>query len=322
MLKKIKKYPYEKQEEIFDQEVEQVRPYAGYDAAINAYTAYRTAAKQRQQAYKDLYDRKNFSYNVNNDALYDQIVRDYAEGASRAAEDAMGRAAVMTGGYGNSYAQQVGQQTYQDYMGGLDAEADKLYDRALDRYVMQGELLRDKYALASDLADQKYAEYEAILGAKYAQLQDAKPEDKAAGNTTGSAIDFDKYDADLGAMETQEDVEAYLMKRVNAGVLTEQEAFDLLDAYATELPTKKDKYYADRNAEDYEVVDDGGFNVFGMDRNAKVKYTFEDGSTETLTLAQLYEKLQQEGKSKEEAKRIVLDLQESLGISTPGMNIY
>ena len=316
MLKKIKKYPYEKQEEIFEQEVEQVRPDDRYDAAINAYTAYQTAAKQREQAYKDLYDRKNFSYNVNNDALYDQIVRDYAEGASRAAEDAMGRAAVMTGGYGNSYAQQVGQQTYQDYMGGLDAEADKLYDRALDRYVMQGELLKDKYELATDRAAEKYAEYAVAAGIA------GDVSDETAGNITGSAIDFEKYDADLGAMETQEDVEAYLMKRVNAGVLTEQEAFDLLDAYATELPTKKDKYYADRNAEDYEVVDDGGFNLFGMDRNAKVKYTFDDGNTETLTLAQLYKKLQQEGKSKAEAKRIVMDLQESLGISTPGLNIY
>ena len=166
MLKKNKKYLFDKDEEIFDSDAEQAAPDGKYDAAIDAYAKYRSAAMQRDKAYSDIVNRKDFSYNVNNDAMYDQLVREYTEGASRAAEDAMGRAAAMTGGYGNSYAQQVSQQTFQDYMGGLDAEADKLYDRALDRYLLQGEALADKYALASDMADQKYAEYEAILGAQ------------------------------------------------------------------------------------------------------------------------------------------------------------
>ncbi|MBQ1233660.1 MAG: hypothetical protein IIX86_09025 [Clostridia bacterium] len=319
MLKKNKKYLFDKDEEIFDSDAEQAAPDGKYDAAIDAYAKYRSAAMQRDKAYSDIVNRKDFSYNVNNDAMYDQLVREYTEGASRAAEDAMGRAAAMTGGYGNSYAQQVSQQTFQDYMGGLDAEADKLYDRALDRYLLQGEALADKYALASDMADQKYAEYEAILGA---QME---------GTTTGavaaekSPIDVDKYEEAFSDMTTQEEIANYLEKRIATGAITKEDALILLDQYATDLPTEKsikDESVSNRNYEDYEVVDDGGFNIFGMDRDAKVRYTFENGDTEEVTLAELYKRLQKEGKSKKQAKEIVLELQEQLGISTPGWNIY
>lgn len=314
MLKKNKRYPLFEDEEIFDANADQ-----SYDGVVDAYAAYHKAEKQREQAYRDIYDRKDFSYNVNNDALYDQLVREYTEGASRAAEDAMGRAAAMTGGYGNTYAQQVAGQTYTDYMSGLSDEADKLYDRALDRYMMQGEALADKYALASDMADQKYAEYEAILGA---QTEGTTTDEVAAAKTP---IDVDKYEEAFSDMTTQEEVANYLEKRVAVGDITKEDALLLLDQYATDLPTEKgikDESVSNRTYEDYEVVYDGGINILGMDRNAKVRYTFENGDTEEVTLAELYKRLQKEGKSKKQAKEIVLELQEQLGISTPGWNIY
>lgn len=317
MLKKNKKYLFDKDEEIFDSDAEQAAPDGQYDAAIDAYAKYRSAAMQRDKAYRDIVNRKDFSYNVNNDAMYDQLVREYTEGASRAAEDAMGRASAMTGGYGNSYAQQVSQQTFQDYMGGLDAEADKLYDRALDRYLLQGEALEDKYALASDRADAKYDEYLAATG-MLAQTAAEETEEEQ------TPIDIDYYEEAFSDMSTQEEIANYLEKRIAAGAISKEDALILLDQYATDLPTEKgikDKSASNRTYEDYEVVDDGGLNIFGMDRNAKVRYTFENGDTEELTLAQLYKRLQKEGKSKKQAKEIVMDLQEKLGISTPGWNV-
>lgn len=281
-----------------------------YLKKLDAYAAYAGAVKEREDAYKDLYDREEFSYDVNKDAMYDKLVQDYAENASKAAEDAMGRAVSLTGGYGNSYAQQVGQQTFQDYMGGLDAEADKLYDRALDRYLLQGDLLKEKYDLATDKVNEKYTEYLAATG------QTEKVED-AVVDEEPEVIDLDKYDDELSSFVTQEQVEDFLLKRVASGEMSREKAMELLDAYATNLPSENEYYASKRSAEDYEVVSNGGFNLFGMDRNAVVRYTFENGNTEELTLAELFKKLQDEGKSKKQARKIVMDLQKEREISLP-----
>jgi hypothetical protein len=283
-----------------------------YLKKLDAYAAYTGAVKDRENAYKDLYDREEFSYDVNKDAMYDKLVQDYAENASKAAEDAMGRAAAMTGGYGNSYAQQVSQQTFQDYMGGLDAEADKLYDRALDRYLLQGDLLKEKYDLATDRVKETYEDYVAT--------QQDEPVEKVeddAPDTQPEVIDLDKYDDELSSFVTQEQVESFLLKRVASGEMSREKAMELLDAYATNLPSEKEYYASKRSAEDYEVVSNGGLNLFGMDRNAIVKYSFENGNTEELTLAELFKKLQDEGKSKKQARKIVMDLQKELELSLP-----
>ncbi len=286
-----------------------------YLKKLDAYAAYAGAVKDRENAYKDLYDREEFSYDVNKDAMYDKLVQDYAENASKAAEDAMGRAVSLTGGYGNSYAQQVSQQTFQDYMGGLDAEADKLYDRALDRYLLQGEALADKYALASDMADQKYAEYEAILGSKYAQEQEAEPEDKAA------PADLSEYEYKVEGMNTAEDALTYIQSMADLGNISEEEAKYLVDNYARKLPQKADYEKRAENRDDSAYVADeklGGGNLWGIDRNAKVTYTFADGNTDTLTLGQLFRRLVSEGMDRKEARKKVIKIQHDLGISKKG----
>lgn len=66
-------------------------------------------------------------YNINADPFYQQMVDRYTKNAKMGMEDAMGRAAALTGGYGNSYAQSAGQQAYYNQM-------DKLNDLALDIY--------------------------------------------------------------------------------------------------------------------------------------------------------------------------------------------
>ena len=68
-----------------------------------------------QQALDDILNRlmngEKFSYDVNGDALYQQYKDQFINQGQLAMQDAMGQAAAMTGGYGNSYAQSVGQQT-------------------------------------------------------------------------------------------------------------------------------------------------------------------------------------------------------------------
>ena len=74
---------------------------------------------QLSDAIGKILDRKEFSYDVNSDALYQQYKDRYVQGGKMAMMDTLGQAATLTGGYGNSYAQAAGQQAYQGYLQGL-----------------------------------------------------------------------------------------------------------------------------------------------------------------------------------------------------------
>lgn len=95
-------------------------------------------------------NRENFSFDLNEDAIYQQYADQYARMGQLAMMDTMGQAQAMTGGYGNSYAQTVGQQSYQNYMQGLNEAIPDLYQMALDRYMMEGDVLMDQYGVLAD----------------------------------------------------------------------------------------------------------------------------------------------------------------------------
>lgn len=88
---------------------------------------------------------REFKYDVNGDALYQQYRDNYINMGDLAARDMMGKAAAMTGGYANSYAQTVGQQVYQGYLNDVNAAIPDFYQAALDRYTAEGQELMDRY---------------------------------------------------------------------------------------------------------------------------------------------------------------------------------
>lgn len=102
---------------------------------------------------------KKFSYDLNGDALYQQYKDQYTLQGQQAMMDTMGQAAAMTGGYGNSYAQTVGQQTYQGYLQQLNDKVPELYKLALDKYNQDRQDLYDQYGMYSDLYDQERSAY-------------------------------------------------------------------------------------------------------------------------------------------------------------------
>ncbi len=225
----ITKKPYQKKEELFDDEY---KPNEAYDRVVEAYKNYRNVKKLSDQAYDNMINRKGFSYNVNNDAMYDKLVQEYADNASRAAEDAMGRAAALTGGYGSSYAQQVGQQTYQDYVGGVTAEADKLYDRALDRYVMEGQAMENKYNLLANKANTKYAEYAAAAAAA---------SDKGEEALYTPSTDLTKYEEKMPTFNSQQEAAEFLDQLEEKHIISPEDAEWLMLMYADQL--KDDPFY-------------------------------------------------------------------------------
>ena len=123
---------------------------AGY---VNPY------AGQIQDMYQSITERGPFQYDVNADALYQSLRDQYISGGQMAMMDTMGQAAQMTGGYGNSYAQGVGQQAYQGYLQGLNDQIPDLYSMALQNYIQQGDAMMQQYGMLQDMAADDYTKW-------------------------------------------------------------------------------------------------------------------------------------------------------------------
>ena len=105
---------------------------------------------QIDRVMQNITDRKPFQYDVNGDALYQQYKDRYTQMGRQAMQDTMGQAAALTGGYGNTYAQNVGQQAYGQYMQGLTDKIPELYQLALDKYDRDATLEKEKYSVLKD----------------------------------------------------------------------------------------------------------------------------------------------------------------------------
>ena len=114
---------------------------------------------QIDSTMNSILNRKDFNYDVNGDALYQQYKDRYVDLGQKAMMDTMGQAAKLTGGYGNSNAQMVGQQAYQGYLQGLTDKIPELAQLAHQRYAQQGQDLYQKYGLLSGQEQQDYGRW-------------------------------------------------------------------------------------------------------------------------------------------------------------------
>lgn len=142
--------------------------YISPEEAVAAWDAYKQYAAQNpgefnysmQDQLNDIINqinnREKFSYDLNGDALYQQYKNQFAQQGKMASMDVMGQAAAMTGGYGNSYAQSVGQQAYQGYLQQLNDKIPELYQLALSKYNMEGQELMDKHNLLTNDRNYQY----------------------------------------------------------------------------------------------------------------------------------------------------------------------
>lgn len=119
-------------------------------------------------------NRDPFSYDFNSDALYQQYKDQYIQQGQMAMMDTMGQAAAMTGGYGNSYAQSVGQQTYNQYLGKLNEVMPELYGMAYDRYNQEGQDMLNMYSLYMDREQDNYNKYLDTVDMWNSELAQAK----------------------------------------------------------------------------------------------------------------------------------------------------
>ena len=134
-------------------------------AAAEAHASAKPDAYQSkwQQGLSDTLDkilnREKFTYDLGSDALYRQYKDRYVQQGRLAMEDTVGRVSALTGGYGNSYAQQAGQQAYHGYLQGLTDKIPELYALALETYDREGQALKDRYDLMNQAEDDAYSRY-------------------------------------------------------------------------------------------------------------------------------------------------------------------
>ena len=119
---------------------------------------------QLNETLQQILNREKFSYDLNGDALYQQYKNQYVQQGKMAMMDGIGQAQAMTGGYGNSYAQSVGQQAYQGHLQQLNDKIPELYQLALSTYQAEGNELYDRAALMAQQEDLAYGRYRDQMG--------------------------------------------------------------------------------------------------------------------------------------------------------------
>lgn len=119
-------------------------------------------------------NRPKFQYDVNADALYQQVAQNYLQQGQKAMMDTMGQAAALTGGYGNSYAETAGQQAYNNHLLGLTEMVPQFQQMALQQYQMEGDQLMDQYQLMLQQEELAYGRYQDDLNRYYADLDRAQ----------------------------------------------------------------------------------------------------------------------------------------------------
>ena len=143
-----------------------------YEGALAAFEQKRdetpTYESQYDEQIRSLYDqitgRAPFRYDSATDPLYQQYARRYTEQGAEAMRDTMGRAAALTGGYGSSYAQSVGQQQYDAYLRRLADVLPQTYGMALHAYEAEGDELTRRYELTAAREKSEYERYLDSLG--------------------------------------------------------------------------------------------------------------------------------------------------------------
>lgn len=93
---------------------------------------------------KSIENKEPFSYDMNSDMLFQNALASAMNSGQLAMQDTMGQAAALTGGYGSTYSQAVGNQAYNDMIQGAYDQLPEFYQLARDTYDKDLQQLYDK----------------------------------------------------------------------------------------------------------------------------------------------------------------------------------
>ena len=108
-------------------------------------------------------NRDPFSYDAENDPLYRFYQDRYQRNGDKAMRDTLGAQAARTGGLSSSYAGSVAQQSYNDYMQGLNDIVPELYKLAYSMYKDDEDSQRANVEMLRALEQGDYAKFQDLL---------------------------------------------------------------------------------------------------------------------------------------------------------------
>lgn len=132
-----------------------------------------TYQEQIDQMLQEIMSGGELKYDFAVDPIFQQYAERYNRNGQLAMMDTMAQAAALTGGYGSTYGQQVGQQAYNGYMQDLNAVIPDLYEMAYDRYLAENDRKRNDFALLQGMDDIEYNRFMDNLAYEYQKEQDA-----------------------------------------------------------------------------------------------------------------------------------------------------
>lgn len=146
-------------------------------------------------------NREEFNVDdVYNSDLYENYRQRYMQQGQKAMRDTIGQASQMTGGYGSTYAQAVGQQAYDNYMSQLGDKTLDIYDRVYNQYLQEGQELYNQLGMINNQDSIDYGRYRDTVNDYYNDLiYYAGRYDSSYGQ------DFGEYQSDLAAQQWAEE---------------------------------------------------------------------------------------------------------------------
>lgn len=141
-----------------------------------------TAAKTNplDAALNKVANREEFSYDPLKDANYQAMAKLYDRQGTKAAQDTMGDAAALNGGYGSSYAMTASQQARNDYNQQLASQIPALQEAAYSKYMNDYNMDLSAYQALKDADDTAYS----------------RNRDTVADTQWQQSFDRDKYESD------------------------------------------------------------------------------------------------------------------------------
>ncbi len=166
--------------------------------------------------YAQITGREPFSYDLNSDPLYKQYRQQYLLGGRQAMMDIMGQASALTGGYGSTYSQSVGQQQYNAYLQQLNNVVPTLYENAYNRWQDEGAELYNRYSLTQSMANDEYNKYRDSLSDYWQRVSYAQSNADAAYNKALNDRNW-QYQLNRDALSDQQAARDNLLESMGIG---------------------------------------------------------------------------------------------------------
>ncbi len=134
---------------------------------------------QIDSALSNVTNRQDFTYDPLKDANYQALAKVYNKQGNQAAQNTLGDAAALNGGYGSSYAVTASQQARNDYNQMLASQIPALQEAAYNRYLNDYNMNVTALSALRDADDSAYGRYRDTVadnqwkyGQEYQQYRD------------------------------------------------------------------------------------------------------------------------------------------------------